>query len=162
MTDYSNSVIYNLTCKDTTVLKNYIGSSYDKIKREQEHKTNCSNENRRHYNLKVYEFIRENGGYDNWTFEVIEIFPCENKIELKIREQYYYDLLQPELNMIRPYVSEEELKEERKKYNAKYREENNAVNKQKYNCECGGKYTHKYKSKHCNTKTHIAFIKTKL
>ena len=158
MSKYSKSVIYNLTCKDKNVSKIYIGSSYDEIKREGDHRTLCINENDKRYNLKVYQFIRDNGGYDNWTFEVIDRYPCDNEIQLVIRERYYYDLLNPELNSQRPYVSEAELKEERKIYNAKYREKNNALNKQKFKCECGGNYTHKYKSTHCKTKTHIAFI----
>ena len=70
----------------------YIGSTHDENKREQEHKSNWNNENYKGYNLKVYIFIRDNGGYDNWIFEVIEEFPCENKIELVIRERYHFDL----------------------------------------------------------------------
>ena len=66
----------------------YIGSTHDKIEREKNHKSDCNNENQEtHYNLKVYIFIRDNGGWDNWIFEVIEEFPCENKIELVIQEQ---------------------------------------------------------------------------
>ena len=46
-------------------------------------------------------------------FEVIEEFPCENKIELVIRERYHFDLFKPVLNTNRPYITEEERKEER-------------------------------------------------
>ena len=27
---------------------------------------------------------------DNWIFKVIEEFPCENEIQLRMREQYHY------------------------------------------------------------------------
>ena len=44
---------------------------------------------------------------------------------MRIRERYYYyDLLNPLLNSQRPYISEEELKEEKRIYDAKYREDN--------------------------------------
>ena len=106
MSDYSKAVIYKLYCKDKTVLEFYIGSSHDEIEREKNHKDHWNNENSEKYNYKVYNYIRENGGWDNWIFEVIEEFPCENKIELVIREQYHYDLLNPALNSKRPYIPE--------------------------------------------------------
>ncbi len=43
---------------------------------------------------------------------------------IRIRERYYYDLLNPLLNMIRPFISEEEHIQEKAKYDAKYREYN--------------------------------------
>ena len=116
MTDFSKAVIYRIYCKDKTVLEIYIGSTRDEQKRINKHKYACNNENYKRYNFKVYKFIRENGRWDNWIFEVIEEYPCENKIELVEREQYYYDLLNPLLNMVRPHVSEEEIKECNKKY----------------------------------------------
>jgi hypothetical protein len=123
MTDFSKAVIYNISCKDKSVLEIYIGSTHDKNHREECHKSVCNNEKGERYNLKVYEFIRDNGGWDNWIFEVIESFPCDNKIELRIREQYHYDLLNPALNMVRPYVSEEEHKEQMAKYYEEHIEE---------------------------------------
>ena len=38
---------------------------------------------------------------------------------IRIRERYYYDLLNPLLNMIRPFISEEEHIQEKAKYDAK-------------------------------------------
>ena len=121
MSDYSKSVIYKFHKDDLPEI--YIGSTHDEKLREQKHKSNCNNENYEYYNLKVYEFIRANGGYDNWKFEVLEHYPCENRTQLRIREQYYYDLLKPLLNTYRPYISEEEMKEENKERCAKYYEE---------------------------------------
>ncbi len=187
MSDYSKSIVYKLGCKDTTVLEFYIGSSYDEKMRKKSHKTDCNNENSDNYNFKVYEFMRANGGYENWKFEVIEKYPCENKIQLKIRERYYYDLLKPLLNIRRPFVSEEERKEqqairqskhyqdnkeyyakndakyreEHKEQIAKYREDNKDIINHKNVCECGGKYTSKHISTHCKSKKHIAFIEKK-
>ena len=140
MSDYSKSVIYKFHKDDMTEI--YIGSSKDEKKREQDHKSVCNNENCEKHNFKVYEFIRANGGYDNWKFEVIEHYPCENDIQLRIRERNYYDLLKPTLNTNRPYISEEEKKEysakyyednkeEFKEYNAKHYQDNIEENKKK-------------------------------
>ena len=154
----------------------YIVSTHDEIIREQRHKSVCNNENCENYNLNVYNFIRANGGYENWNFEVIEHYPCDNKIELKIRERYYYDLLNPGLNTYRPYTTEEERKEECrirsvkhreenqeeiKKYDAKYREDNIEKINKKFTCECGGKYIHQNKARHCDTNKHKKFIENK-
>ena len=188
MSDYSKAVIYSLSCKDKNVLEFYIGSTHDEKEREINHK-DCNNKNREKYNYKVYQFIRANGGWENWIFKVIQEFPCENKIQLRIREQYHYDLLHPELNMVRPYISEEERKEQMAKYNednkeeikeyfakyyqdnieeikekkAKYYEDNRDEilkrNNQKHNCECGGKYTTGCKAQHLNTNKHKNFLK---
>ena len=129
MSDYLNSVIYKLHKDDMSEI--YIGSSKDRNKREELHKSACNNENSHGYNLKVYKFIRENGGMDTWKFEVIQEFSCENRTQLRILEQYYYDLMKPALNTIRPYISEEyyqdnieELKEYQKKYHENYYHDN--------------------------------------
>lgn len=67
-----------------------------------------------------------------------------------------------ELNMIRPYISEEEMKEEKKECNKKYyqdnREEILKKLNQKHICECGKKYNFCRKSRHCNTNKHKNFI----
>ena len=121
MSDYSKSVIYKYHRDDLPEI--YIGSTYDEIQRKIQHKSDCNNENSEGYNLKVYQFIRNNGGMNNWKFEVIEEFPCDNDLQLRIRERYHYDLMNPLLNSIRPYISEEEHREYHKNYKAKYREE---------------------------------------
>ena len=158
MTDFSEAVIYKIH-KDGIC---YIGSTHDEIEREIQHNSDCNNENSEEYNRKVYKFIRENGGWDTWTFEVIQEYPCENDIELRIREQYYYDLLNPELNTYRPYTSEEERKKYHKNYYAKYNEDNREEilkqKKQKHDCGCGGKYTNAGKSIHLDTNKHKKFI----
>ena len=102
MTDFSKAVIYGIYCKDKNILENYIGSTHDEKKREIRHKSRCNNENDECYNFKVYNFIRENGGWDKWKLEVIERFPCENEEQLVIRERYYYDKFNPALNSQRP------------------------------------------------------------
>ena len=173
MTDYSKAVIYGIYCKDKNVLEIYIGSTHDEIEREKNHKDVCNNENCEKYNYKVYQFIRANGGWDNWIFEVIQEFPCENKIQLVEREQYHYDLLNPALNTHRPYIPEEERKEEKRIYDVKYYQDNieeiskrhtkyKKDNREKINkkhiCICGIEYTLHHRARHCNSNKHKKFI----
>ena len=87
-TDYSETIIYKLCCKDTTINQIYVGHTTNINKRKHNHKTNCCNSNLQNYNLFVYNFIRENGGWDNWSiiqieayneFEDVEIVSLNNK-----------------------------------------------------------------------------------
>ena len=119
--NYSKSAVYNLECIDPLIKEIYVGSSTNIKRREYEHKSECNNENSK---LQVYEFIRVNGGWVNWKLVIIEEnFPCENASQLRAKERYYYDLLKPQLNMVRPLKTNQEHRDERKVYHQENREE---------------------------------------
>lgn len=96
--NYNNAVVYKIFCKDPNFIEYYIGSSADIIKRKNNHKTACNNSNDPHYNIYLYKQIRENGGFQNFYFEILEQVSCKNKAELLLREMYYINLLKPTLN----------------------------------------------------------------
>ena len=85
--DYSNAVIYKLSCKDKSITEIYIGSTTHFINRKHNHKSSCNYSNGKEYNHPKYKFIRENGGWDNWEMVEIEAFPCKTKRELEKREE---------------------------------------------------------------------------
>ena len=91
--DYSKTIFYRIVCNDLNIKDCYIGQTTNFIKRKQQHKRYSNNENLTYSNLKVYQFIRENGGWDNWTMVMIEQISCENfneacKLERKFLEEY--------------------------------------------------------------------------
>ena len=88
--NFTNGIIYKLCCKDPNVSDFYIGSTTNKRARKSKHKSDCYNTNKNYYNSRVYQCIRENGGFDNWSFIIIEEYKCEN------RSQLYMDL-EPEI-----------------------------------------------------------------
>ena len=100
MTDYSKTLIYKIVCKDPEIKSFYIGSTTNFTKRKHTHKYYCNNENNKIYNLKIYQAIRANGGFENWSMILVEDYPCENKREAEKREQYWKDELKPDLNMM--------------------------------------------------------------
>lgn len=106
--DYSKSVIYKIVSKDLDVTDLYVGSTTELVKRKCKHKCSCNNDKDAQYNLSVYKFIRENGGWDNWDIILIEIYPCTNKFELLSRERYYIELLNAKLNHNIPLQTEKE------------------------------------------------------
>ena len=109
MVNYTKSIIYKLCCKNPEIKQIYIGSTANEIrKRKNQHKSDCYNKNRESYNLYVYQFIRDNGGFQNWSMIIIENYPCENKRKLEQRERYFIELLNATLNSINSYTTEEE------------------------------------------------------
>ena len=122
--NYSKSGIYKLVCDNPLIKEIYIGSSTNTKQREQNHKSDCNNENSKYYNLRVYVFIRANGGWDNWKLVIIEDnFPCENLTQIRAKERHHYDLLKPQLNTIRPLKTKKEQKDEQAIYDKENRVE---------------------------------------
>ncbi len=101
-------IIYKLYCDG--IKDFYIGSSFDMKVRKQQHKTKCNNPKLKEYNRKVYQYIRENGGFDNWKFEILVEKEFENKNALRIKEQECLKLFKPSLNSYNSYRTEEELR----------------------------------------------------
>lgn len=98
--DYSNAVIYKLSCKDKNITEIYIGSTTHFINRKNMHKSCCNNIESKKYNMSKYKFIRDNGGWDNWEMIEIEKFACNNKRELEKREEEIRCQFEAKLNSI--------------------------------------------------------------
>jgi hypothetical protein len=90
----------------------YFGFTTDFTKRKNGLKTRCNNPNNKAYNFKIYSFIRSNGGWDNWSMILIEYYPCNNGIEARARERYWYEFLNASLNRNCPNRSNAESKKE--------------------------------------------------
>jgi len=127
--NYENACIYEIVCKDVNITEKYVGSTTNLIQRRRTHKTNCNNEKSKQYNIYVYQFIRENGGFVNWDVVLIEqVIDCKDKQNLHKRERFYIESLKAELNKYIPTRTDKERYEENKEVVAehmkKYRENN--------------------------------------
>lgn len=135
---------YKLICCDENITDFYIGSSTCMIKRKSRHKSNCNIEDNLNYNIKLYKFIREHGGFSNWKFIVfdVKLISCNNASEfLRIKEEYeqeYINLYKPTLNTYRSFITPEFKKQLTKIYNqknaeyiAKRKKHYNEINKEK-------------------------------
>ena len=181
--NYQNTIIYKIVCNDLNIKDCYVGHTTNWIKRKYKHKQSCNNVKEKNHNLNVYKFIRENGGWDNWSMIEICKYPCNDKREAESEERKYYELLNSILNTRRPIRSKEEKKiidkENHKKYYEKNKEKYNKYyeknkdkhieiykkNKEKINekftCECGGSFTKINKFKHFKTKKHQKYLENK-
>jgi hypothetical protein len=95
--DYSNTIMYKIFCKDSTVKDLYVGHTTNFIQRKSLHKSACENHNS---SSKLYKIIRENGGWDNWEMSEITVLNLKNSTEAKIKENEYYEKLKSDLNQI--------------------------------------------------------------
>jgi hypothetical protein len=100
--DYSNTIIYKITCIDPSINELYVGHTTNFVQRKHAHKNGCINEKSSNYNCKLYKTIRLNGGWDNWVMEIISFFKCNDHYEARIKEQEYFTLLNATLNSIEP------------------------------------------------------------
>jgi len=132
MPDYKNGLIYKLVCNDTSITENYIGSCCDYDMRKNAHKKDCHNINFKKYNNYKYTFIREHGGFENWSMILIKEFPCNSKRELESEERVQLELNGGELNTNRPFIRDEERKEYDQEYKQQHKEEMKKYNKQYY------------------------------
>jgi len=99
--DYSNTIIYKIYCIDKTITDFYVGHTTNFTKRKYLHKSCCNNLDNK---LKIYNIIRQNGGWDNWNMIEISKYNCKDKTEALIKEQYHYDEVNTNLNTLTPYV----------------------------------------------------------
>ncbi len=110
--DYSNTIIYKITCKDPNITDKYVGHTIDFVKRRYAHSNNAQSEKSPNYNLKLYKFIRDNGGWNNWKMEIVNFYNCNNLREAKEKEQEHYVELQATLNSIEPLKSKCDIMDE--------------------------------------------------
>ena len=115
-------IFYKIFCKDENIKDLYVGKTTDLNKRWYCHKSLCNNQNRKQYNLKLYEFIRENGNINNWNIIEIEKGEYDDK-DSAIREKYWIKNLNSNLNIVIPTRTHKEYRENNKEYLKEYKKE---------------------------------------
>jgi hypothetical protein len=175
--NYQKSVIYKIEHLENPALL-YVGSTTDFIKRKNNHKSCCTNENKSKYNINLYKMIRDNGGWNSFKIMIIKEYPCLNKIELLIEEDRLIKELKSSLNEIKAYRTEEEKIKQKKECDEEYRKANKdyllvqnkdyyKANKEKikdykskkYECECGCQININNKYNHIKTFKHLNKLK---
>ena len=184
--DYSKTIIYKLVKYDDYDNENiYIGSTTDFVKRKCNHKIGCNNEKRKEYNLKKNQYIRNNGGWNEWNMIEIEKFPCNDGNEARAREEYWRCHFNAQLNTLRAYRNDEqkkqynkekndrnkdkrlehyeqnrdELLEQKKAYYEKNKDKILEKHSQQITCECGCIITKGNLTEHRKSQKHLLLTK---
>jgi hypothetical protein len=145
--DYSNTIIYKISCKSASITEVYVGHTTNFVQRKHSHKQNCINKKLPSYKCKLYEVIRNNGGWDNWTMEIVGFFKCADHYEARKKEQDIYESLNATLNSIEPLPKNKIIRD-----NTITVAKNITATEEK-NLETKFKETNLYKCSHCNYTT---------
>mgnify|MGYP000099865419 FL=1 len=119
----------------------YIGSTEDINDRMSKHKYSCNNIKNQSYNCKVYKYIRDNGGWDEWKYEIVD----EVEVALRndaARYEGEYIIKYDAINKLNDIVAGRTIKQYQKENyqqniehilqkHKQYREQNKEQNKQK-------------------------------
>jgi hypothetical protein len=121
---------YRIYSKNPAITECYIGSTEDLHQRKIQHKSDCNNINYPGYNIKVYQYIRSNGGFDQFEFEIIDTIIFSETDRL-LHENKLMDLYGSTLNTKRAIITKEK-KEYDKEYYETHREERKKYKKEHY------------------------------
>ncbi len=179
--------IYQLRIRGTQTIF-YVGSTKNIRDRRYAHKTRTSNVNAKQYNSPVYQFIRNNGGWEKIIMEQLEEVTFNTRKELnrmegeKIQEfigkgydmknkliagrtqkEWSNDNHGTVLKNKKQYRirNSKKLVEKQQNYYGNNRDKILEKHNTKHECECGGRYTYAHKSEHLKSKKHQNFINNK-
>ena len=107
---------YRFVCKDAEVKSSYVGSTTNFTQRKYQHKHGCNNTTSKHHNFKIYQIIRANGGWKNWTMIEIVNKLCQSRRDAERQEQEIMDELHTDMNTQKPFSTHEATKERKAKY----------------------------------------------
>lgn len=156
--DYSNTIFYKISCKDDSISDLYIGHTTNFVQRKNGHKQSCNNSKSANHACKLYEFIRHNGGWDNWRMDIIAHHECQDHSHARTKEQEYFIYYHATLNSIepmpRPISSHEDdicgqvcdlLENGQTNKNPTATHANNVIRRTptEYVCHCGNSYKHR-------------------
>ena len=148
MPNFANGKIYAIRSHQTEQI--YIGSTTQPLyKRFSKHKT-------------MYCSSKEIMKFDDAYIELLEEFPCVNKMQLNRREG---ELIRTTdcVNKRIAGRTQSEHRIDNKDYmferDKQYREDNKQKITEKYNCFCGGKYINSHKQEHFKTAKHLECIR---
>lgn len=92
----NHTTTYYKLCHSTDDTKEfYIGSTDDIKTRMATHKSNYKNGTKQQ---KLYGYIRRNGGFENWKFEILEQVEGEQIYDKRLKEAEYIKTLKSTLN----------------------------------------------------------------
>ncbi len=84
--------------------KTYTGSTINLFRRAKAHRKNCYNKKSKKYKFPVYQYIRDNGGINNWDITII----YDGSDYLQKEKEHIIDTWDSNLNVMIPLQTEAE------------------------------------------------------
>jgi hypothetical protein len=159
MPNYRNTKIYIIRSPNTDRV--YIGATTQPLShRFRDHNSKFRKGTNK---CKAIEILKHGGAY----IELLESFPCDNIDESSARERHWVRQFDGQrVNHTIPGRTRaeyyQEHKRERAAYDRQYKRDNREKikkhNSQKYECPCGGKFTHINRIRHLKSLKHKAYL----
>lgn len=174
-------IFYKFVCENPEIQSCYVGQTTNFQQRKCGHKHVYNKTTSKYYNLKIYQVIRENGGWDNWKMVEIDRQMCLDKSDACRIEQSYIDELKANMNsyyacrsdkqyrldnkdkiieLNKKYITDNKEKrtETLKNYYLNNKEKIQQKQIQKFICKCGGKCNIFTKQRHFKSKKHLNYL----
>jgi hypothetical protein len=189
--DYSKGKIYKIVVDTDKEYKPYVGSTIEELSRRMAgHRSKYKNwkkNGKRH--MTSYDLF-DKFGVDKCKIILLDEYPCENISQLLMKEREWFDKIEC-CNKVKPFISKEEIFEQKKEYyqsnkeeitkkqkiynqenkeqiakrvkiyNQKNKEQITEKKKENFECVCGSIICKYSKVKHEKSKKHISFISQK-
>ena len=136
MPNFANCCFYKIISKDVNITELFVDYTTDYEKTSKCYREKFETKN-------FYEFIRENGDWNNFEIIKIEDFPCSSARDASKRKRYWIKELNAEINKM--YL----------KYYCHY----NIKPEIRETCICGSNIRIEYKSRHLKTKIHKDYLR---
>ena len=153
---YSNGKIYKIVCNVTGMV--YIGSTIkttdQRLHRHRAAYTRYKKVSRPY--MSSFEILKQ----ADYRIELIEEFPCDNRIELCKREIVFITEMNC-VNSMMPYIDPIDKTERRRTQSKKHYLKNRSRLSEVIYCECGRTYTKSHRTRHNKTQHHQKCIETK-
>jgi len=104
--NYDNTIIYKIVCRDLSKKDTYVGHTTNFTQRKARHKSNSIDKN--YFGNRLYDFIRSNGGWENFDMIEIQKYKCKDFYEACKYERQWIETLNSRLNMVCPLRTEDE------------------------------------------------------
>ncbi len=96
----AHTTTYYKLCHSTDDTKEFYIGSTDQMKMRMSQHKSCYNSG--YKQRKLYGYIRRNGGFENWKFEILEEVEGEQIYDKPLKEAEYIRTLKPTLNTTTP------------------------------------------------------------
>jgi len=87
MPNYNNSIIYQIKSIDPKITACYVGATTNYKCRKNAHKRDSM----KNQKLKLYRFIRNNGGWEKFRMTPIARVSCADKMDLNMKTDEYIE-----------------------------------------------------------------------
>jgi hypothetical protein len=88
--NYAEMLFYKISCLCPNITKVFIGHTTNVNQRKHILKKQTQSET---YYSDMIEFIKNSGGWENWTLQILEKYKCKTHIDIVLREIYHSDIL---------------------------------------------------------------------